>query len=32
MTPILTWANFNAAPFSGYVMSYRNGARIYING
>ena len=30
--PLTTWANFNAAPFGGYVMSYRNGARIYING
>jgi len=30
--PLTTWANFNAAPFNSYVMSYRNGARIYING
>ena len=30
-----TWSlvkNARAGPFSGYVMSYRNGARIYING
>ena len=29
---LTSWANWAAAPFNSYVMSYRNGARIYING
>lgn len=32
VSPLTTWANWAAAPFNSYVMSYRNGARIYING
>lgn len=30
--PLTTWGQFAAAPFNSYVMSYRNGARIFING
>lgn len=29
---LTTWGQFAAAPFNSYVMSYRNGARIFING
>ena len=29
---LTSWANWAAAPFNSYVMSYRTGARIYING
>ncbi len=30
--PLTTWGQFTAGPFNSYVMSYRTGARIFING